>query len=253
MRWIYIAFLLVGLVLLIGSPALAAQDTPLNMQISISPFRGEPGSEITVSGSGADPSLQVIVTLAPQVDSAAGALATVELTPAADGTFETTLTVPTDVPDGRYAVRAEQFTPQGLVLHYYWNMFSVSTASPVPAEVIAASVPLNMQISISPFRGEPGSEIAVSGGGADPSLQVIVTLAPQVDSAAGALTTVELTPAADGTFETTLTVPTDVPDGRYAIRAEQFSLRGNVLQYYWNVLTVGEGGAGPVPFGIAGF
>ena len=43
-----------------------------------------------------------------------------------------------------------------------------------------------------------------------------------------------------------LTIPADVPDGIYFVRAEQFSSDGAVLQYYWSTFTVGVGGKGPL-------
>ncbi|MFQ5435405.1 MAG: hypothetical protein ACE5FD_11070 [Anaerolineae bacterium] len=105
---------------------------------------------------------------------------------------------------------------------------------------------VSIRISITPVQGDPGAEITVTGTGADPTLAVFVTLSPQADSAEGALVTVEVNPADDGSFSATLTVPDDTPDGRYAVRAEQFAAGGNVLQYYWNAFTVGAGGEGPL-------
>jgi hypothetical protein len=130
MRRSYFIILLVGLVLLMGKPVLAGQgspDAPVSLRISISPLQGNPDTVINVTGSGADASLKVVVTLSPQADSAAGALATVEVTPAADGTFSTSLAVPAGTADGHYAVRAEQFSPRGNVLQYYWNSFIVGS------------------------------------------------------------------------------------------------------------------------------
>ena len=105
---------------------------------------------------------------------------------------------------------------------------------------------VDIRIGITPTQGDPGTDITVTGTGADPARTVFVTLSPQADSAEGALATVEVQPESDGSFSATLTVPDDTPDGRYAVRAEQFADSGNPLQYYWNAFIVGAGGEGPL-------
>jgi hypothetical protein len=137
-------FLLVSMMLLMGKPVLAGQgspDAPVNLRITITPLQGNPGAVISVSGSGADPALKVFVTLSPQADSATGALATVEATPASNGTFTASLTIPAGTTDGYYAVRAEQFSPRGSVLQYYWNGFIVGSGGAGPLLPGAGGVP----------------------------------------------------------------------------------------------------------------
>ena len=92
--------LLVGLILCVGSPVMAGQgspEAPVSLRISVNPLQGDAGAVIDITGSGAEASSKVVVTLAPQADSAAGALASVEVTPDPDGTFAASLTIPDDV------------------------------------------------------------------------------------------------------------------------------------------------------------
>lgn len=127
MKRLIISVLLLCLVALMAGPVYAGEgdDVPRDIRITISPFSGVGGDTISVSGSGADPSQPVIISLSPRPDTAEGALATVTVTPAADGTFSATLTVPTNIADGRYFVRGEQFTVSGNVMQYYYNTFAV--------------------------------------------------------------------------------------------------------------------------------
>lgn len=105
----------------------------------------------------------------------------------------------------------------------------------------SGDAPVNMRISISPVQGNANTAITVSGTGANPSTPVSVALAPQTDSATNALATVQVTPGSDGTFRATLTVPATTADGQYAVRAEQMDGNGRLLQFYWNLFTVGAG------------
>jgi len=135
MKWMIISLLLLAVTLLIADPAFAGggdPDPPVSIRLTTKSSQGNPGDVITVSGSGADPGLSVFVTLAPQADSATGALATVEVTPAADGAFSAALDIPGDAADGIYAVRAEQFTTDGFVLHFYWNAFTIGSGGSGP-------------------------------------------------------------------------------------------------------------------------
>jgi hypothetical protein len=127
MKRLIISVLLLCLVALMAGPVYAGEgdDVPRDIRITISPFSGAGGDTISVSGSGADPSQSVIISLSSRPDTAEGALATVTVTPAADGTFSASLTVPTDIADGRYFVRGEQFTVNGNVMQYYYNTFAV--------------------------------------------------------------------------------------------------------------------------------
>jgi hypothetical protein len=115
---------------------------------------------------------------------------------------------------------------------------------PVAAGQGSPDVPVTLRITTSSSWGNPGDRVTVSGSGAVPGRTVFVTLSPQADSAVGAFITEEVTPAANGTFSMELTIPGDVSDGIYAVRAEQFGAAGGVLQYYWTAFTVGAGGKG---------
>jgi hypothetical protein len=86
----------------------------------------------------------------------------------------------------------------------------------------------------------------VTGTGAKPGTTVSISLSPGAETAEGALVTVDVEPAQDGTFSTNLTIPEDTEDGIYAIRAEQLTENGNTLQYYWNAIIIGSGGDGPL-------
>lgn len=101
---------------------------------------------------------------------------------------------------------------------------------------------VSIRMAITPLQGVAGTAISVSGTGADPALAVVVALAPQADSSAGALVATTVKPAADGTFSASLTVPANTADGRYAVRVEQLDSAGKLQQYYWNAFTVGAGG-----------
>lgn len=155
MKRLIISVLLLCLVALMAGPVYAGEgdDVPRDLRITISPFSGVGGDTISVSGSGADPSQPVILTLSPRPDTAEGALATVTFTPAADGTFRTSLTVPADIADGRYFVRGEQFTASGNVMHYYYNTFAVGnvdlgTLLPVTGVVPGTSLSVTAMLAL---------------------------------------------------------------------------------------------------------
>ncbi len=116
---------------------------------------------------------------------------------------------------------------------------------PVAAGQGSPGAPVSLRIAASSWQGNPGDSVTVSGSGAVPTQAVVVTMSPQADSAVGAFVTQTVTPAADGTFSVVLTIPAGVADGNYALRAEQFSPEGFVLQYYWNAFRVGAGDRGP--------
>jgi len=120
----------------------------------------------------------------------------------------------------------------------------LAAGRPVSAGRGNPNVPVNIRVVVNPSQGNPGDTIQVSGTGADPSSNVVVTLAPQADSAAGALATITVTSAASGDFSAMLTIPANTQDGIYAVRAEQFTANGNVSQFYWNSFVVGTGGTG---------
>lgn len=119
-------------------------------------------------------------------------------------------------------------------------------AGPVSAGEGDGSVATTLRITISPTQGDPGTQISVSGSGAQAGIKVRLMISPRADSAEGAVGLVEVEPAADGTFSGTVTVPGDLADGIYAVRAEQLNAKGNVIHYYWNSFTVGAGGDGPL-------
>lgn len=129
-RWIVL--LLVGM-LLMTNPALASAGGPefqATLVKDISTRAGGPGTEVTVSGSGAVSGRNIIVTLISQPEMTGDGWVRQEIMPNQDGTFSATLTVPADIPAGVYYVRAEQYTPLGFLQHYFWNTFRVSGGMP---------------------------------------------------------------------------------------------------------------------------
>jgi hypothetical protein len=118
-------------------------------------------------------------------------------------------------------------------------------ASPVLAGQGNPDPGVTIRIGLDRSQADPGEGVTVSGSGAIVGRNVAVMIAPQADSAAGALVTEQVVPADDGTFSAVLTVPDDAEDGIYAIRAEQRAANGAVIQYYWNIFTIGAGGSGP--------
>jgi hypothetical protein len=138
-----IVLFLVG-ILLMTNPALASAggpETQITLFKDISTRIGAPGTEVTLSGSGAVPGQNIIVTLTPQPDTTAGAWVREEIMPNQDGTFSAVLTVPADIPGGVYYVRAEQHTPLGFLQHYFWNTFTVSGMMPGMDTVPAPAQP----------------------------------------------------------------------------------------------------------------
>jgi hypothetical protein len=135
MKQLSITLLLLAVTLLAVQPVAAGQGSPaapVSLRLTTNTSQGDPGDSVTISGSGAVPGQIVFVTLSPQADSAAGALITEQAMPDANGTFSLALTIPATVPDGIYAIRAEQFTSTGLVLQYYWNAFTVGAGAGGP-------------------------------------------------------------------------------------------------------------------------
>jgi len=97
-----------------------------------------------------------------------------------------------------------------------------------------------LQININPISGPQGTNIAVTGTGAQVNLPVQVMLVIDGETGEGAVTVVQVDPDANGGFAANLVVPADLVDGRYALRAEQRTLQGSLLQYYWVTFTVGN-------------
>ena len=120
--------LAVTLVMVLSVPvsvALAGGETEPTLRISISPINGDPGTDIAVTGQGAQPDISVKVMMVENGDSGEGVVNQVEVDPADSGTFSATITVPEGTGDGSYAVRAEQRNQSGAVIHYWWAGFQV--------------------------------------------------------------------------------------------------------------------------------
>ncbi len=122
---VVIAITLSAMLLLPASTAIAGGETETTLRITISPINGEPGTDIAVTGEGAKPEMPVKVMIVTNGDTGEGAIADVEVTPAGDGTFSTTIAVPENTADGNYAVRAEQRNQSGGLIQYWWVGFQV--------------------------------------------------------------------------------------------------------------------------------
>ena len=113
-----------------AAPAGGGETT---LRIIISPRAGPIGTAITVTGTGAHSDKPVKVSFVVSGEDWGPPLATTDVTPNADGTFEATITVPEGTADGVYAVRASQTNPlTGNLVHYWWNSFVVGAAPPMP-------------------------------------------------------------------------------------------------------------------------
>ena len=121
-RKIWIGVLLLGMWLVVAPIALAGEGPDdFTIRITISKTLAVAGDAISVTGSGAEPSVAVNVLIVPDPASGANALSAVEVMPGAGGNFSATVTLPDTVGTGRYAVRAEQPPGYGaLVQQYYW-------------------------------------------------------------------------------------------------------------------------------------
>jgi hypothetical protein len=118
--------LMLAMVLLVPTAiAFAGGETDATLRIAISPINGDPGTKIAVTGEGAKPGITTQVMIVANGNTGEGEIARVEVTPAEDGTFSTTITVPEGTSDGSYAVRAEQRNQGGGLIHYYWVGFQV--------------------------------------------------------------------------------------------------------------------------------
>ena len=117
--------MLAVVLLLPTSIAFSGGETDATLRITISPINGDPGTDIAVTGEGAKPGTPVLVMIVANGDTGQGEIAKVEVVPAEDGTFSTTITVPEGTPDGSYAVRADQRNQGGGLIHYYWVGFQV--------------------------------------------------------------------------------------------------------------------------------
>jgi hypothetical protein len=116
--------------LAVAAPAGGGETT---LRITINPRAGPIGTAITVTGTGAHSDKPVKVSFVVSGEDWGPPLATTDVTPNADGTFEVTITVPEGTADGTYAVRASQTNPlTGNIFHYWWNSFVVGAAPAMP-------------------------------------------------------------------------------------------------------------------------
>jgi len=160
MKRIVVSMILLLAVLVMGQTVFAGDGESNTLRITISPVTGDVGTVVDVSGTGANPNFEVVVTLAPQADSADGAFAFTTVSPADDGSFDTTLTIPEDMTEGHYFLRAEQFTDTGSVLQYYWNGFTVGAVAEsallpetgtLPGTPFTISASLGLLLAVSLF------------------------------------------------------------------------------------------------------
>ncbi|TEU16053.1 MAG: hypothetical protein E3J21_11600 [Anaerolineales bacterium] len=135
MKKLIVLSLALALVLTMTSLAFAAPagGGETTLRITISPRAGPTGTAITVTGTGAHPDKPVKVSFVVSGEDWGPPLATTDVTPNADGTFEVTVTAPGETADGTYAVRASQTNPlTGNIFHYWWNSFVVGAAPAMP-------------------------------------------------------------------------------------------------------------------------
>ncbi len=120
-----VAATLIVLLLFLVSSAAAGGESDTSLRITISPLNGDPGSDISVTGEGARAGIPVKVMIVTNGDTGEGVIAEVELDPAEDGTFSTNIAVPDGTEEGNYAVRAEQRSESGGLIHYWWVGYQV--------------------------------------------------------------------------------------------------------------------------------
>jgi hypothetical protein len=135
MRKLIVLVLALALALTMTSLAFAAPagGGETTLRITISPRAGPIGTAITVNGTGAHSDKPAKVSFVVSGEDWGPPLATTDVTPNADGTFQVIITVPEDTADGTYAVRASQTNPlTGNIFHYWWNSFVVGAAPPMP-------------------------------------------------------------------------------------------------------------------------
>ena len=143
MKKLIVLVLALALALTMTSLAFAAPagGGETTLRITISPRAGPTGTAITVTGTGAHPDKPVTVSFVVSGEDWGPPLATTDVTPNADGTFEVTITVPEGTADGTYAVRASQTNPlTGNIVHYWWNSFVVG-AVPAPMPPTGGETP----------------------------------------------------------------------------------------------------------------
>ncbi|HEY84604.1 MAG TPA: hypothetical protein G4N96_05790 [Chloroflexi bacterium] len=126
MKRVILSLLLLGAVFLMAGPVYAG-DGSVSLRIVISPVVGQAGTEISVSGTGAESSQPVHLSLTERNAAAGSAIVETKVTPNPDGTFNATLSVPASTADGRYVVNVEQFNAAGNLQQFYWNAFTVGS------------------------------------------------------------------------------------------------------------------------------
>lgn len=132
MKKLIVFVLALALALTMTSLAFAAPvgGGETTLRITISPQAGLIGTAITVTGTGAHSDKPLTVSFVVSGEDWGPPLATTDVTPNADGTFEVIITVPEGTADGTYAVRASQTNPlTGNIFHYWWNSFVVGAAT----------------------------------------------------------------------------------------------------------------------------
>jgi hypothetical protein len=137
--------------LLLAGRTVAGEPT---LRITIDPRTGPPGTAISVTGEGAQTDKPVKVAFVTSGEGGTS-LAEVEVTPQADGTFTTTITVPDGTGGGTFAVRAEQTDPStGNLIHYWYSSFTVTGAAAATPEATAPVVPA---VTVEPTTAVTGT------------------------------------------------------------------------------------------------
>ncbi len=155
-----LSLFLISLLLVGGT--MAGETT---LRITIDPRTGPPGTAISVTGEGAHTDKPVKVAFVTSGEGGTS-LAEVEVTPQADGTFSTTITVPDGVECITYAVRAEQTNPAtGGLIHYWWNSFTVAGVAPATPGATAPVVPtteVTSTVTVEPTISATGTVTATA-------------------------------------------------------------------------------------------
>lgn len=162
-----LSLFLISLLLVGGT--MAGETT---LRITIEPRTGPPGTVISVTGQGAHTDKPVKVAFVTSGEGGTS-LAEVEVTPQADGTFTTTITVPDGVECITYAVRAEQTNPAtGGLIHYWWTSFTVSGVAPATPGATAPVVPTTegtSTVTVEPTASATGTVTATATTAATPT------------------------------------------------------------------------------------
>jgi hypothetical protein len=156
--------------LLLAGRTVAGEPT---LRITIDPRTGPPGTVISVTGEGAQTDKPVKVAFVTSGEGGTS-LAEVEVTPQADGTFTTTITVPDGTGGGTYAVRAEQTNPgTGSLIHYWYSTFTVTGAAAATATP-GATAPVVPAVTVEPTTAVTGTVVPTAA--ATPAATTAATL-----------------------------------------------------------------------------